>query len=117
MWHSNIMLEAILLTKWQFLTKARKYTVGKPIFPKPKKGKMVKKKTRLKTKKEMANSLSLDDFGHFFGICNKLKKIALSSLLRNNPFQGPIKAIIFSPTTPLNFPARPLYLCHALQGR
>jgi len=48
MWHSNIMLEAILLTKWQFLTKARKYTVGKPIFSKPKKGKMEKKQIESK---------------------------------------------------------------------
>ena len=50
MWHSNIMLEAILLTKWQFLTKARKYTVGKPIFSKPKKRKNGEKKPDWKLK-------------------------------------------------------------------
>ena len=57
-------------------------------FQAKKKRKNGEKKTRLKTKMEMANSLSWDDFGHFFGICNKLKKIALSSCYVITPFKA-----------------------------
>ena len=101
MWHLNIMLEAILLTKWQFSTKARKCMVGKPIFYQvQKKGENEKKKTRLKTLKENGKLIELRWFWPFLSDLQQIEENCTIFLLRNNPFQGPIKAIIFSPTLP-----------------
>ena len=100
MWHLNIMLEAILLTKWQFSTKARQCMVGKPIFYQVQKKGKNEKKTRLKTLKENGKLIELRWFWPFLWDLQQIEENCTIFLLRNNPFQGPIKAIIFSPTLP-----------------
>ena len=95
MWYSNIMLEAILLTKWQFLTKASKGHGGKIHFLAQKRRKWKKTDWKLKWQThwvEMILAISLD--------LQQIEENCTIFLLRNNPFQSPIKAIIFSPTLP-----------------